>query len=71
LVDQLGASEFRVIFDVKLPLYFVTQFCNPMPCFWLTNGNNAKQGNARKAFIHAAWQRTETYYNKLNELLYR
>ncbi len=42
-----------------------------MPCFWLTNGNNAKQGNARKAFIHAAWQRTETYYNKLNELLYR
>ena len=64
-VEQLGASEFRVIFDVKMRLYFVTRFCNPMPCFWLTNGNKAKQDNARKAFIHAGWQRTETYYDKL------
>jgi hypothetical protein len=64
-VEQLGASEFRVIFDAKMRLYFVTQFCNPMAYFWLTNGNNAKRGNAREACIDAGWQRTETYYDKL------
>jgi hypothetical protein len=64
-VEQLGASEFRVIFDVKMRLYFVTRFCNPMPSFWLTNRNNAKQGIPREACIHGAWQRTETYYDKL------
>jgi len=68
-VEQLGASEFRVIFDVKMRLYFVTRFCNPMACFWMTNGNNAKRSNTREACIHAAWQRTETYYDKLKNAL--
>ena len=39
-VDQLGASEFRVIFDVKMRLYFVTRFCNPVACFWLHVGKD-------------------------------
>jgi hypothetical protein len=40
-----------------------------MPSFWLTNGNNAKQGNNREACIHAGSQRTETYYDKLKNAL--
>ncbi len=68
-VEQLGASEFRVIFDVKMRLYFVTRFCNPMACFWLTNGNNAKRSITRKACIHAGLQRTETHYDKLKNAL--
>jgi hypothetical protein len=40
-----------------------------MACFWLTNGNNAKQGNTREASIYAGLQRTETYYDKLKNAL--
>ena len=64
-----SGKMWRCKLNANVRFNFVTRFCNPMPCFWLTNGNNAKQGNARKAFIHAAWQRTETYYDKLKNAL--
>jgi len=64
-----SGKMWRCKLNANVRLYFVTRFCNPMAYFWMTNGNNAEQGITREACIHAGWQRTETYYDKLKNAL--